>query len=77
MHQLHDLRKYPQSPLRYAVSFLETEKIGGKFSPPPEKRGRFFRKKGGIFYSLLYTELYTYCLIKSPYYTRLLVIDYL
>ena len=63
------------SPLRYAVSILETEKIGREF-PPPEKRGTIFKKKGGIFYSPLYTELYTYFLIKSPYYTCLLVIDY-
>ena len=47
--RLHDLCKYPQNPLRYTVSILETEKIGVKFPPPTEKRGRFWKRRVDFF----------------------------
>ena len=63
------------SPLRYAVSILDTEKLGGKFPPTPEKRGDFL--KGRVEFCIVGNIQNCIQLKKkNPYYTCVLIIDY-
>ena len=47
------------------MPILETDKNRREISPSSRKKGAIFKKKGGIFYSLLYTELYTFFFSKK------------